>query len=226
MWDITLIFLVICSAWSQVCCILLQTLVNTSDKHSWKKQHVLYHTKETHYISFNNRIENNRTEMWMLPRRQLCIQEYLQHGNICPWCSPSMASEPACVCAHFFFSLLLEKWIMAGDYEYGKSTNSLRMEPLAQPASAGSTVEITGPWNHFSLVRLNQTPPTSSHTPIVKLCCVAELHLFNSNFFPTSSDFTSSQSGTGFAKRLHFNHKQPKWSLIQDVWQLSCMGPH
>lgn len=58
MWDITLIFLVICSAWSQVCCILLQTLVNTSDKHSWKKQHVLYHTKETHYISFNNRIEN------------------------------------------------------------------------------------------------------------------------------------------------------------------------
>lgn len=78
--------------------------------------------------------------MLMLPRRQLCFQEYLQQrsleifvpGALALWkvsqqrecvspSSPAPAPPP------------LKGWIMADDYEYGKSTNrdwEWSLEPL------------------------------------------------------------------------------------------------
>lgn len=114
------------------------------------------------------------TEMWMLPRRQLCFQEYLQLEIFVPGAlsySLSLSGKWASmrVHTHTSFSPLLKKWIMAEDYEYLKSTNSLTEKPLAQPASEGSTSR--GKWTmkshfrNFSLVRHlpSSHPPPHTH---------------------------------------------------------------
>lgn len=80
---------------------------------------------------------------------------------------------------------------MADDYEYGKNTNSLSVEPLAQPASAGSTVG--GEWAMKSLFKnLSQTAAQLHSHP---LSSSAESHYITtsleSKFIPTRSYFTS-----------------------------------
>lgn len=157
----------------------------------WEKQHALFHTKEANNISYFSTIVHRKCEC--------CHGDSSVFKNIYSWKYLSLVlslwqvSQHACVHTHTHFFPLLKKWIMAEDYEYGKRTNSLTVEPVAQPASAGSTLEESGPWNHtlktFSLVRHkpNSTHHPYTHTSLVKLCCAANTHFYNFFWVKTHS---------------------------------------